>query len=499
MGYSNKRRFSSRPPQTHTLIHHQTEDFTPLAEPHHPPISERGEHSPLYLKLHTEGDGSQEDYKYNYNGESDSTKEETKEIEGHITGEIDGSNAHVAAEGPTLSSTPNTARTHTPSVNDSTHLQGIFTHTSPPPKFTSTPLSNPTSDNFSEQHSVLDTHGSCPTISHYSPISADTNLEREEIDTGGSSPPGPAGSPDISDFSIQGEADSLTQSHPDQAGIMYPVFYNPRDTSPPLANQDPTLSEEGSTHPQGDQSTLSQNILYPSPTHVVEAIHVFPQNHDIAMGPRDTKGIQVIISADPHPPTHHLQSKGTQTDPWFVSHPPNQEPPSHEDKRIQPICSTRASQTDSVRFELIPDSISENPTDTIRPVVFKSDTTIGGIPPHHTMPTITTISDSDPNQKTFSLLQNEEEDSIMTTKSVDALLDQVKTLMIDSSKYEIRLIYLGHMLDKDLLTPWAMGVQPYPPFILENTKLLSRIREVRRDAVRKIQAITQTEFKRQAS
>lgn len=88
---------------------------------------------------------------------------------------------------------------------------------------------------------------------------------------------------------------------------------------------------------------------------------------------------------------------------------------------------------------------------------------------------------------------------MMTTKSVDALMESVKTLMIDSSKYEVRAVFLEQLLDQDLLAPWVTAVQPYPPFILENTKLWARIREVRREASRKIQDITRMEFTRLAS
>lgn len=55
------------------------------------------------------------------------------------------------------------------------------------------------------------------------------------------------------------------------------------------------------------------------------------------------------------------------------------------------------------------------------------------------------------------------------------------------------------MTQAQLLTPWSTGVQPHPPFILANAKLLSRIREVRIDAAAKIQCLAETEFHRQSA
>lgn len=94
--------------------------------------------------------------------------------------------------------------------------------------------------------------------------------------------------------------------------------------------------------------------------------------------------------------------------------------------------------------------------------------------------------------------QDEEDESIMTSNSVDALIDQIKTLMTDSSKFSVRADYLSNMLDKDLFTPWTLTTQPYPPYIISNPKLLTKIREVRLSAARDIQLIAHSEFERQS-
>lgn len=107
--------------------------------------------------------------------------------------------------------------------------------------------------------------------------------------------------------------------------------------------------------------------------------------------------------------------------------------------------------------------------------------------------------DTDTNHRVISLPQTEDEDSGTTAKSMDTLIDQVRVLMTDAARFEVRAQHLHRMNTDQLLTPWATAVQPYPPFIQSNQKLLTRIREIKLDAVRKIQEITATEFDRQSA
>lgn len=73
------------------------------------------------------------------------------------------------------------------------------------------------------------------------------------------------------------------------------------------------------------------------------------------------------------------------------------------------------------------------------------------------------------NQRHFSLLKgDEEDDSIITAKSVDTLMEQIETLMVDASRFEVRAQFLHHMQDQQMFTPWATTAQPYPPFIQTN-------------------------------
>lgn len=90
------------------------------------------------------------------------------------------------------------------------------------------------------------------------------------------------------------------------------------------------------------------------------------------------------------------------------------------------------------------------------------------------------------NDRHISIPQVDDEDSIMTSKLVDALLDQVKNLIIDSSKF-LRAKFLRDMTDKEIYVPWAVTVQPYPPFIQSNNKFLNKIQVIRQDAVIEIQ------------
>lgn len=97
------------------------------------------------------------------------------------------------------------------------------------------------------------------------------------------------------------------------------------------------------------------------------------------------------------------------------------------------------------------------------------------------------------------ILQGEDEDSIMTGMSVDTLIDQVRTLMVDSSRYAVRADFLRQLNRKNILTPWATTAQPYPPFLQTNHKLLTKIREVRYKAAATVQQLAATEFEHLAA
>lgn len=106
---------------------------------------------------------------------------------------------------------------------------------------------------------------------------------------------------------------------------------------------------------------------------------------------------------------------------------------------------------------------------------------------------------SDPNKRLLSLPQEDDQESLATTNSVDTLLDQVKTLMTEAARLEVRAEHLEQLNERDILTPWATTVRPYPPYVQENTRLLAKIREVRKDAARRIQELAHADFDRQAT
>lgn len=87
----------------------------------------------------------------------------------------------------------------------------------------------------------------------------------------------------------------------------------------------------------------------------------------------------------------------------------------------------------------------------------------------------------------------------LTSHSSEALLEQVKSLTIDDTKYDIRSDHLAKLLAANHHTAWAVGTKPYPPFIQNNPKVLSVIREIRNQAARAILEASQEEFNRQAT
>lgn len=105
----------------------------------------------------------------------------------------------------------------------------------------------------------------------------------------------------------------------------------------------------------------------------------------------------------------------------------------------------------------------------------------------------------DTNTRLISIPQEDDQESLATSNSVDALLEQVKTLMVDAARYQTRADHLNEMNERDILAPWATTVQPYPPFIQQNGRLLGKIREVRKEAARRVQEIAHAEFDRQAT
>lgn len=85
-----------------------------------------------------------------------------------------------------------------------------------------------------------------------------------------------------------------------------------------------------------------------------------------------------------------------------------------------------------------------------------------------------------------------------TSGSVDTLLDQVKSLMTEASKYSARVDHLNIMQAAKHLTLWAIGIRPYPPFIQNNPRLLTKICEVGKEAITSIQTLAIAEFEKQA-
>lgn len=108
---------------------------------------------------------------------------------------------------------------------------------------------------------------------------------------------------------------------------------------------------------------------------------------------------------------------------------------------------------------------------------------------------ITTLSEG----RFVSFPQEDDQESLATTNSVDTLLGQVKTLMCEAAKFEVRARHVEELNERDLLAPWATTVQPYPPFIQSNSRLLTKIREVRREAATRVQELAHADFDRQAA
>lgn len=119
--------------------------------------------------------------------------------------------------------------------------------------------------------------------------------------------------------------------------------------------------------------------------------------------------------------------------------------------------------------------------------------------PTHQRPPIVIQVTSDPNVRLISFPQEDDQDSLATTNSVDALLEQVRTLMTDAARFEVRAKHLEEMNEREILAPWATGVQPYPPFIQNNARLLGKIRDVRKEAALRIQEIVHADFDRQST
>lgn len=107
-------------------------------------------------------------------------------------------------------------------------------------------------------------------------------------------------------------------------------------------------------------------------------------------------------------------------------------------------------------------------------------------------------TESGTNRRNISFLQTEEEDSIMTSHSTETLIDEVRALMLDSARFQVRAEHLQLLHRQQLLTPWTTGVAPYPPFIQANPRLLAKIRETRLEAAKKIQLLAVGEFERQS-
>lgn len=111
-----------------------------------------------------------------------------------------------------------------------------------------------------------------------------------------------------------------------------------------------------------------------------------------------------------------------------------------------------------------------------------------------TIPPLTICVHHDTNLRSISSPQDEEQDSITTPRSVEALFKEVRTLMTDAAKFSTRATFLKQMSDGNLFIPWATTAQPNPPFVKENSKLLAKIREIRKEAARKVQLLAQEEF-----
>lgn len=70
--------------------------------------------------------------------------------------------------------------------------------------------------------------------------------------------------------------------------------------------------------------------------------------------------------------------------------------------------------------------------------------------------------------------------------------------MTDAARFEVRAYHVQDMNARDILAPWSTTVQPYPPFIQNNPRLLGKIRAIRIEAVRKIQEVVFADFARHA-
>lgn len=82
---------------------------------------------------------------------------------------------------------------------------------------------------------------------------------------------------------------------------------------------------------------------------------------------------------------------------------------------------------------------------------------------------------------------------LLTSSLMETLLEQVQSLTIDATKYNIRSDHLGKLLAANHHA-WAVGTKPYPTFIQNNPKLLSVLHEIWNQAARSILEASQEEF-----
>lgn len=87
----------------------------------------------------------------------------------------------------------------------------------------------------------------------------------------------------------------------------------------------------------------------------------------------------------------------------------------------------------------------------------------------------------------------------LTSNSTEALLEKVKNLTIDVTKYNICSDLLAKLLAANHHMAWAVGTKLSPPFIQNNPKLLSVLLEIRNQAGRSILEASQEEFNWQAT
>lgn len=294
---------------------------------------------------------------------------------------------------------------------------------------------------------------------HISPIRKDGETMEENLSTQSTEGDNPS-SHSYSSF-------GSTQLDPQHHAGMHKVYYSPKFEAGLCDHQRPQDDD-----PQQSQDRSHSPLILHKPGFLLTGQ---PPLHTHLGG------------FDPRPLCYTM---GTQTDPNFI----------HNTRSVQTEQTGVLPHTNLPRQGNTDNRISHIPQVARSPIFSHPARDEDARPssPLH-LPLLQITLHTQTHHRDIFVFQTEDEDSMTTAKSVDALVDQVKALMLDASRFTVRAEHLYTLEGAHLLTPWATGVQPHPPFVMTNPKLLSKIREVRVEAAHKIQALAQVEFERQSN